>query len=87
MNKTLPFDRFAYALLKTLAIDVPSALSRETGLFDDLGLSSIQAFEMIIVIEEAAELLIPMMDLPRIFTLGDAYDYYLAAVVEAAEQS
>jgi acyl carrier protein len=57
--------------------DVP--LERTTGVFDDLGVDSFQAFQMLIIIETAADLMVPPPYLPEIFTLGDAFEYFLEA--------
>jgi acyl carrier protein len=54
-----------------------------TSLFDELGLDSMNAFELIIITEQLAGLSVPLPDLPPIFTLGDAYAYYLAALESA----
>jgi len=59
----------------TLGVTTPT-----TGVFDDLGLDSLQAFELILVTEELAlgdrgATFYPQ-EVPAIFTMGDAYDYY-----------
>jgi len=84
----LEFTTFATALLGRLRVDHRAHdLRPDASLFDELGLDSIQAFEMLLVIEEAAELMVPPDELPLIFTLGDAYGYYLKACRAASDQA
>lgn len=51
-----------------------------TGLFDDLDLDSLQALQLMFAVEAMSGTDVPPPDLPEIFTLGDAYDYYLELV-------
>ena len=81
----LQFDSFAAALLKLLDIDFPIAELKPTiTIFNDLALDSFQAFTMLVGIEALADLLVPLDAIPEIYSLGDAYDYYLSAA-EAAQ--
>jgi acyl carrier protein len=76
----LAFDQFSERLLRSLRVPLPrEGISPATLIFEDLGLDSIQAFEMILVTEEIAETLIPPAELPPMFTLGDVYAYYRTA--------
>lgn len=69
---------FGIRLLSALKVLVPlDGINPSTGLFDEIGLDSLQAFEMIVIIEGAAELMVPPPELPVIFTISDAYSYYL----------
>jgi acyl carrier protein len=80
----MDFDEFATMLVERLAIEDPGPLRPFTGVFDDLGIDSFQAFEILIIIETAAGLDVPPPDLPEIFTLGDAFAYYESARVLAS---
>lgn len=42
-----------------------------------IGLDSLQAFQLIIFIEALANVDVPPLDLPDIYTVQDAYDYYV----------
>jgi acyl carrier protein len=75
----MTFDAFAAMLVDRLAIEDPGPLQPFTGMFDDLGIDSFQAFEILIIIETAAGLDVPPPELPELFTLGDAFAYYQSA--------
>ncbi|MEO7573188.1 MAG: acyl carrier protein [Acidimicrobiales bacterium] len=76
----LDFEQFSGRLLRSLRIPEPEeGVNSTTSLFDDLGLDSIQAFEMILITEELAETLIPPAEMPAMYTLGDVFAYYRVA--------
>jgi acyl carrier protein len=75
----LNFADFAAMLVGRLKIDDVPPLQPFTGVFDDLGIDSFHAFEMLIIIETAAGLDVPPPELPAIYTLGDAFEYYQRA--------
>lgn len=58
-------------------------LREDTTLFDELALDSMQAFELILVTEEIADLLLPPVQMPSMYTLGDVYRYYVACTQPA----
>jgi acyl carrier protein len=74
---TSPIEDFGAALAGLLRLDGENRFGREVGLFDDWGLDSLQAFEMIVVIESMAGCVVPPAELPELLTVGDAYTYYL----------
>lgn len=45
-------------------------------LYDDWGLDSIKAFELIIVVESLAGCLVPPERVPELYTIADAYEYF-----------
>jgi acyl carrier protein len=73
-------ESFARELATLLRLDVGDKFDPEAGLFDDWGLDSLQAFEMIIIVESMAGCLVPPAVIPELLTVGDAYGYYLALV-------
>jgi len=75
----MDFNAFATVLVERLGLEDVPALQPWVGMFDDLGIDSFQAFEVLIIIETAAGLDVPPPELPEIFTLGDAFEYYQAA--------
>ncbi len=75
----MDFTAFAEMVTNRLELVTNVAMEPSTGLFDDLGIDSFQAFQMLIIIETAADLIVPPPYLPEMFTLGDAYEYFLEA--------
>lgn len=55
-------------------------LTPTTGLYDELGLDSFDAFRLLLLIEELADSLIPPAVVPELYSVGDAYGYYCALV-------
>jgi acyl carrier protein len=79
----LDFDEFCKTVLKILKDPWDGECDRDTRLFEDINLDSLEVFEFLIVVEALANLVVPLPEVPLIFTLGDAYDYYEIACVEA----
>lgn len=73
-------EAFGHKVAALLDIEPPVHISPYDGLFDDWGLDSLQAFQLIIIIEGIAEVAVPPPSIPEIFTVGDAYDYYRSLV-------
>ena len=77
----LDFDDFVRSLLPRIRIPTPvERPTRATSLFETLALDSLQGFEVVLLAEEFAEVLIPPATVPPMFTLGDVYEYYLSAL-------
>jgi acyl carrier protein len=72
----LDFDVFVTRLSLHLRVDFPDGAGRDTSLYEDLGLDSLQAFELLIIIEGLAEAMVAPLDIPALYTLGDAFAYY-----------
>jgi acyl carrier protein len=70
------FDEFVAQLRLGFSGPIPDPVDRDTSLYDDLKLDSLQAFELIIVVETLAESLAPLPEMPELYTLGDAFAYY-----------
>jgi|GEM_PF-3520499 len=73
------FESFVESLLTHMHVPLPERLDVSIGLYDELGLDSIQALELLIIIEAWADLAVPPADIPEIFTLGDAWKYFCTA--------
>lgn len=73
----LELDRFCERLLQILEIEAGSRFGPLDNLYETVGLDSFQAFQMIIVIESLAGADVPPVELPEMYTLQDAYQYYL----------
>lgn len=89
MKEDPEFVAFCGRVLSELGVEYGGQLSAEVDLFEDLGLDSLQAFELLVVTEELAAEGSPMEESSRldsyvsetqgtewtIFSLGDAYAY------------
>lgn len=77
---SVPFDTFTHLLFSRMSVDASApefaGAGESTGLFDDLGLDSMQAFQLLVVVEAMAGADLPPEELPPLFTVGDAYRYY-----------
>jgi len=81
----LNFDEFLSALQEQLDIPTVEGLSQDTDLYEDLGLDSLQTFELVYVTDGLAGLDesqrtsdadVFELTFDPIMTLGDAYAYY-----------
>ena len=72
----LTIEMFGERLADMLQVDLVADITPYDGLFDDWGLDSLQAFQMLVAVESMAGATVPPAGLPTIFTVGDAYDYY-----------
>lgn len=72
----MEFENFVQRLRQNISADLPESLSPNDGLYDELGLDSFQAFELLIIVESLAGSLVPPVDIPELYTVGDAYAYY-----------
>src|SRR6478735_7763981 len=83
----LSYDDFTCRLLDLLALEVEGPVNPYDGLYTELALDSFQALQLIVIIESLADAQVPPLDLPDLFTVQDAYDYYVslreAAVADA----
>jgi acyl carrier protein len=80
----MEFADFARLVVEHLDLEHEGPWYPWTGLYDDLGVDSFQAFQLILVLEAAAGLDLGPDELPPIYTLGDAYEYYRSAQAMAA---
>ncbi len=83
MQRKLDFDVFCAKVLSILEVDWNDPCRRDVRIFEDMGLDSLETFELLVVIESLAELFVPLPEVPLIFTLGDAFDYYEVACTAA----
>lgn len=78
MPVDIDLQTFCRQLAVHLRLDDEDRFEPTVSLFDDWALDSLQAFEMIVVIEAMAGATVPPPTLPDIFTLADAFHYYLS---------
>lgn len=73
---TMSFSDFAARVLDGVGAEPTAGVRRRTGLYDELGLDSLQALQLLFMIETMAGCDVPPVELPRLFTMGDAFDYF-----------
>lgn len=77
------YEAFSERIAELIGIDVQPPLNPYDGLYTDLGLDSLQAFELIIIIETLADA-VPLDDVPELYTMQDAFEYYAHLSRESA---
>ncbi len=73
----LSYDSFAARVLERLKFDQHRPVNPYDSLYDDVGLDSVQAFELIVIIEAMADIESPPEEMPEIYTMRDAFGYYV----------
>jgi acyl carrier protein len=76
----LDYDRMSARVAELLGLEIDGPIDPGVGLYDELGLDSFQALQLIVIIESLADAPVPPLDLPELFTMQDAYDYYVSLV-------
>lgn len=71
----LDYDGFSNRVATLVEIDLDVPVNPYDGLYTDLGFDSLQAFQLIIIIETLADAM-PIDEVPELYTMQDAYDYY-----------
>jgi acyl carrier protein len=74
---------FGERLCRALGVPAPGEWHGELGLFDELGLDSLGAFQLLVTLEDLAGIAFPPDDPPPLFTLGDAHRYYCELAARA----
>ncbi len=72
----LTFADFTSQVGTLLEVDIPEDISPYDSLYEELGLDSFQAYELICIVEGMADCLVPPETLPEMYTLSDAFGYY-----------
>jgi acyl carrier protein len=72
----MTFEEFVAQLRVLLRVDIPDPVDPSASLYDELGLDSFQAFELLIVVEALAGNVVPPATPAELFTLADAFAYY-----------
>lgn len=71
----MDFDEFVRALATEFQTG-ELRITGESGLWDDLGLDSLDAVRMIVWVEAVSGASFPPVDLPELYTVSDVYKYY-----------
>ncbi len=80
----LTFDTYCAHVFELLELPVPTELSEDSNLGEDLGIDSLQALELVVISEQLAGWTEPCASVPAISTMQDAYGYYRSRL--AADQ-
>ena len=73
----LSYDDFVVRVGNLLDIDFPAVVNPFADLYDELGLDSLQAYQLIVIVESLADA-VPPDDIPELYTMQDAFAYYEA---------
>jgi acyl carrier protein len=79
----MSFERFVAMVIGRFGLPL-DPIDDSTGLWDELGLDSFDALGLVILIEEAADVMYTPFDLPQLFCVGDAYRYYRTLMAAGA---
>lgn len=75
---------FGHRVAELLNVETPDEVNPYDSLYEDWGLDSLQAFELIIIVESLAGSLVPPASVPEIFTVQDAFDYYRSMLADSS---
>jgi acyl carrier protein len=78
----LPFDEFWHLVTGELAVADLTTATEDTRLSEDLFFDSVLTFELILLVEELAGVLLPEEMLGQLQTVGDVYDVYCTRVTQ-----
>lgn len=70
------YEDFAVRIVEQLGIDCAGPVNPYAELYEELGLDSLQVFQLLVRVETLAGADLPPLDLPEIYTMQDAHDYY-----------
>jgi acyl carrier protein len=83
MSHPLDFDEFCDILAMELELPAMTMTANDdTRLVDDLAFDSLLTFEMLLVVESWAGVMLPDALLGQLKTLGDVYDVYRKRVTQ-----
>jgi len=75
-SSDMSFEQFVHRLRSLWRVEIPAGVNPYASLFEDLGSDSMQAFELLIIIEGLADCMVPPMEVPEMYTLADTFDYF-----------
>jgi len=75
----LTFETYTTRVVDLLGLDLSDRpITPDDGLYTDLALDSFQALQLIVVTEAIADISVPPVEIPELFSAQDAYDYYVS---------
>ena len=80
----LTFETYCDRLFRALDLAIDDEIRNDSNLAD-IGMDSLDLFELLVFTEQIAGLMSPPTLTPEFITLGDAYNYYVQSVEWAAE--
>jgi acyl carrier protein len=83
----MAYDAFLARLLALLDFEPAAPISRYDELYGVVGLDSLQAFHLLIIVESLAGADVPPEEIPEIYTMQDAYAYYESLHTSATDNS
>lgn len=75
-------EKLKKIIVEQLAIDNPDAITEEANFKDDLGVDSLDLFELVMALEEEYGVEIPSEELEKIQTVQDVMNYLKSKGVE-----
>ncbi|MDQ3096092.1 MAG: acyl carrier protein [Actinomycetota bacterium] len=79
-EQNVDIDTFVDRVRSLSSFDIPDDATPYDNLQDELGVDSLQVYELIVIVEGLACTFLPPAETPQLRTLADAYDYYWACV-------
>jgi acyl carrier protein len=74
----LTIDEFCMRVLDGIGIDYSPPIDTSADLYAELGVDSLQSFQLIVLVEALAGCDSPPVELPHILTLSDAFVYFIS---------
>lgn len=75
-------EKLKEIIVEQLSIDNPDAITEEANFKDDLGVDSLDLFELVMALEEEYNVEIPSEELENIHTVQDVMNYLKSKGVE-----
>jgi acyl carrier protein len=72
----LAYDEFSSKVAQLLQLEIEQPINPYDGLYDVIGIDSVQAFELLVIVESLANVDVPPAEIPGLFTMADVYEYY-----------
>lgn len=72
----MDYTSFSTRVVELLELPDQGPINPYDELFTELGFDSLQAYQIVVISERLAGIDIPPFDIPEIYTMQDAFDYY-----------
>ena len=82
MTAPLPFDEFWQLVIGDLAVAELTTATEGTRLAEDLFFDSVLTFELLLLVEDLAGVLLPEEMIGQLETVGDVYHVYCTRVTQ-----
>jgi acyl carrier protein len=71
----LEYASFMRKVVELLEVEQTNTFNPYDSLYEEVGLDSLQAFQLVVIIESLADAT-PVDDIPELYTMQDAFEYY-----------